>query len=200
MLPSEDIPLVPSRMLNEFAYCPRLMYLEWIDGEWAESADTLEGRFVHRRVDKSGGDLPSPEAEAGQDVIHARSLDLADPDLGLVARIDLAESADGAVVPADYKRGTTPDNPERSWEPERVQLCVQGLLLRNHGYRYDHGTLYYVASHQRVDVPFDDALIARTLVLRDQARDAAAQPTTPPPLVDSPKCARCSLVGICLPE
>lgn len=33
MLPSEAVPLVPARMLNEFAYCPRLMYLEWVDGE-----------------------------------------------------------------------------------------------------------------------------------------------------------------------
>src|SRR5690606_7700390 len=28
----------------------------------------------------------------------------------------------------------------------------------------------------------------------------AAAPTAPPPLLDSPKCARCSLVGICLPD
>ncbi len=25
--------LVPARMLNEFAYCPRLAYLEWVQGE-----------------------------------------------------------------------------------------------------------------------------------------------------------------------
>jgi hypothetical protein len=29
----DDVPaLVPARMLNEFAYCPRLAYLEWSQG------------------------------------------------------------------------------------------------------------------------------------------------------------------------
>jgi CRISPR-associated protein Cas1 len=29
-------------MVNEFQYCPRLAYLEWVQGEWADSADTVE--------------------------------------------------------------------------------------------------------------------------------------------------------------
>src|ERR1700694_5015587 len=45
-----DQPYLPARMVNEFQYCPRLAYLEWVQGEWAESADTVEGRGVTRRV------------------------------------------------------------------------------------------------------------------------------------------------------
>ena len=30
---SEDAPLIPARMLNEFVYCPRLAYLEWVQKE-----------------------------------------------------------------------------------------------------------------------------------------------------------------------
>ena len=58
-----DVPdLIPARMLNEFCYCPRLCYLEWVQGEWAHNLETLEGRFGHRRVDKpSTGDVPEPE-------------------------------------------------------------------------------------------------------------------------------------------
>lgn len=41
-------------MLNEFANCPRLAYLEWVQGERSESLDTLEGSFGHRRVDVPG--------------------------------------------------------------------------------------------------------------------------------------------------
>ena len=49
----QDVPeLIPARMLNEFSYCPRLAYLEWVQGEFADSLDTLEGRFGHRRVDR----------------------------------------------------------------------------------------------------------------------------------------------------
>jgi hypothetical protein len=35
---------LPARVLNEFAYCPRLAYLEWVQGEWADSGDTAEGQ------------------------------------------------------------------------------------------------------------------------------------------------------------
>jgi hypothetical protein len=28
-----DLPHVPARMVNEFVYCPRLAYLEWVQGE-----------------------------------------------------------------------------------------------------------------------------------------------------------------------
>jgi CRISP-associated protein Cas1 len=53
-------PLLPARMVNEYVYCPRLAYLEWVQGEWADSADTVEGRHVHRRVDKRSGSPPRP--------------------------------------------------------------------------------------------------------------------------------------------
>ena len=52
---TRDQPYVPARMVNEFQYCPRLAYLEWVQGEWAELADTVEGRGVHRRVDRGSG-------------------------------------------------------------------------------------------------------------------------------------------------
>ena len=53
---TENISSLPSplsaRMLNEYAYCPRLAYLEWVQGEWADSADTVDGKFQHRRVNQ----------------------------------------------------------------------------------------------------------------------------------------------------
>ena len=49
---TDDVPLIPVRMLNEFAYCPRLAYLEWVQGEWADNLETLEGQFGHRNVDR----------------------------------------------------------------------------------------------------------------------------------------------------
>ncbi|WP_167525452.1 hypothetical protein [Roseomonas genomospecies 6] len=43
--PPETDPdlLVPARMVNEWVYCPRLAYLEWVEGAWAANADTEEG-------------------------------------------------------------------------------------------------------------------------------------------------------------
>ncbi len=184
-------------MLNEFAYCPRLFYLEWVQGQFAESADTLEGHFAHRNVAEAKGAMPSEE---DAEEIHARSVYLTAPVYGLTAKIDVLEGEGGQVVPVDYKKGKVPDTPEESYEPERVQLCAQGLILRENGYRCDEGVLYYVQSKKRVVVPFAEGLVRRTLELRDSARFAAASGAIPPPLVDSPKCPRCSLVTICLPD
>ena len=194
-------------MLNEFAYCPRLAYLEWVQGEFADSVDTVEGRFQHRRVDKPSGDLPAAPKEDGDDegaaqldTIRARSVMLSDDAIGAIARIDLIEGQGNTVMPVDYKHGQAPNLPEGAWEPERVQLCIQGLLLRASGYACTQGVLYFVESKERVVIPLDDALASRTLELLVGLRKTAASGQIPSPLVDSPKCPRCSLVGICLPD
>ncbi|MCK6529491.1 CRISPR-associated endonuclease Cas1 [Myxococcota bacterium] len=191
-------PLLPARMLNEFAYCPRLFYLEWVEGDFRDNADTVEGRFVHRRVDAREEALPEAAGEAER--VHARSVYLSDEALGLVARIDLVEAAGGVATPVDYKKGEAPDLPEGAWEPERVQVCAQGLLLRAHGYESRGGVLYFAASRRRVEVPFTAELVARTLDLRDGAMAAARSEVAPPPLVNSAKCPRCSLAPLCLPD
>ena len=172
--------------------------------------DTVEGRFQHRRVDQPSGTLPMRQAGAvanlpdkdgdAQETIHARSVTLSDNALGAIARIDLIEGIGNVVTPVDYKHGQAPDVAEGAWEPERVQVCIQGLLLRANGYTCAKGMLYFVESRQRVEVPLDDALIARTLELLAGIRRMAASGRIPQPLVDSPKCPRCSLVGICLPD
>ena len=61
------------------------------------------------------------------------------------------------AVPVDVKRGAAPDIPEGAYEPERVQVCAQGLILRENGYACDHGELYFAKSRRRVRVDLDDA-------------------------------------------
>lgn len=197
---ARDLPLLPVRMLNEYQYCPRLAYLEWVQGEWADSSDTVEGRHTHRRVDKTSGDLPSAGELPGGEKLHARSITLSSNRLGLIAKVDLVEAEDGCVVPVDYKRGKRPHVPAGAYEPERVQVCAQGLILEEHGYRVQDGVLYFAASRERVRIPLDDDLRQLTRNAIDGLRLVAAGGTIPPPLVDSPKCPRCSLVGICLPD
>jgi CRISPR-associated protein Cas1 len=194
-----DVPrLLPARMLNEYAYCPRLFFLEWVQQQWAESADTAEGSFHHRQVDVERGNAPLPEDEP--DLIRAQSVSLSSAELGLAAKIDIIEGSHGLVQPVDVKRGKPPNIEEGAYEPERVQLCAQGLLLREAGYRCDEGILYFAGARRRVRVSFDAALVRRTHEVLVEAREVAGRDIPPPPLVDSPKCPRCSLVGICLPD
>lgn len=219
----KDADLLPVRMLNEFAYCPRLFHLMHVEGRWADNVYTVEGRHVHRRVDDLDHVLPGAVAESdpqpGDDLKNtppskpqagdeppaiARSVPLGSETLGLTAKLDLV-SVDDAVsppqaVPVETKRGKVPDNPERSWEPERVQLMAQGLLLREQGYHSDHGVLYFAGSRTRVDVPYTPELETRTRELIALTHSAASSTLLPPPLEDSPKCRGCSLAGICLPD
>lgn len=197
---SGDLPLLPARMVNEYQYCPRLAYLEWVQGEWAESSDTVEGRYAHRRVDRPSGDLPSTDESSDDERAHARSITLSSNRLGLIARMDLVEAEGSCVTPVDYKRGKRPHVPRGAYDPERVQLCVQGLILEEHGYTCDEGMLYFAESRERVRVVFDEELRALTRNAIDGLRLVAAGGKIPPPLEDSPKCPRCSLVGICLPD
>ncbi|MGE5465536.1 MAG: CRISPR-associated endonuclease Cas1 [Methanocella sp.] len=197
---SGDLPLLPARMVNEYQYCPRLAYLEWVQGEWSESSDTVEGRHAHRRVDRPSGDLPAPADMEKGERVHARSITLSSNRLGLIARMDLVEGEGDRVTPVDYKRGKRPHVPKGAYDPERIQLCVQGLILEEHGYSCDEGVLYFVESRERVRVAFDEELRALTRNAIDGLRLIAAGGLIPPPLEDSPKCPRCSLVGICLPD
>jgi CRISPR-associated protein Cas1 len=208
-----DTDPLPVRMLNEYAYCPRLFHLMHVEGCWGDNAFTVEGRAVHRRVDKLDHVLPDaapennaaapadPAAPGGDEPPEvSRSVSLGSERLGITGKLDLVSTAGDEAAPVERKRGKVPNNPERSWEPERVQLMAQGMLLREQGYRCDHGILYFAGSRTRVTVPFAPELEARTLVLIDEARRAAQATDLPDPLVDSPKCNGCSLAPICLPD
>ena len=130
-------------MVNEYAYCPRLFFYEWVLGLFAESVDTVEGAIQHRRVDAKAtalpdaGDLPQP--------IHSRSVQLSSERLRVIAKMDLVEIEDGVVTPVDYKHGRPRDGSDglELWPADRAQLGVQGIVLRENGYRCDEGVAYY---------------------------------------------------------
>ena len=193
--------LAPARMVNEFVYCPRLAYLMWAQAEWADSGDTVEGRRVHRRVDRPSKPLPAPEQlDEDEERVVSRSLTLSSERLGVIAKIDIAEAEDGVVTPVDYKRGKRPHVARGAYEPERVQVCLQAMLLEEHGYEVEEGAIWYAESRERVRVVLSEEL-------RRAAQDAVrglhrmvAAGCIPPPLEDSPKCPRCALVAVCLPD
>lgn len=231
---NSDDELIPVRMLNEFVYCPRLAILEWVDGEFLHSGDTVQGALRHRSVDQPGRRIrrrkrPDSEAEAEQKgeaagkkekpepkgaaadgtswsppatrgVEQIRAVELSDPDLGLIAKLDWVEIEGRKALPVDVKKGKRPHIAKNAYDPERVQVCAQGLLLRAHGWECDAGALYFAGSAERVEVPFDDELIEMTQAAIVALRAAAGEDSLPPPLEDSPKCVRCSLAPICLPD
>jgi len=204
-LPDDDArDYLPARMLNEFVYCPRLYFYEHVEGVFKHNRETVEGALRHTKVDGGKGELVSAEELSPDDSIHARSVTLSSERYSLIAKMDLIEADDGVVTPVDYKRGAPRENRSDGslelWDADRVQLSVQALVLRDNGYRCDEAVVYYVATKQRVRVEIDQKTVDWTLDMLRQARETAARGKIPPPLIDSPKCPKCSLVGVCLPD
>src|SRR5947207_6135067 len=86
---------LPARMVNEYAYCPRLFFYEWVEGLFAESVDTVEGAIQHRRVDAKATALPAAKDMEGEgqapQAIHSRSVHLSSERLRVIAKLDLVE-------------------------------------------------------------------------------------------------------------
>lgn len=188
--------LLPARMLNEFTYCPRLFYLEWVSREWAPNDDTAAGDFDHRSTSKPGRPLPDVDDPSPWRTIH--SVALSDASWGLTAVIDRVDH-EGTAVPVDYKTGSARRD-GGPWPADRIQILAQAALLEAAGHDVTHGELYYRSSHRRVEVIWDEQARSDLQRAISEARATADQLEPPPPLVDSPKCPRCSLVGICLPD
>ncbi len=195
---NHDLPPVPARIVNEFVYCPRLAYLEWIDHRFTDNADTVEGRFVHRRVDRARGRPPAPDAPEARPASTALTIE--SERLGVAAKLDLLESSDGGVVAIEYKRGSPRSPDEPLWPPERVQLALQVLLLEDLGYTVDGAMVFFAETRTRHTITLSRSDLAEARAAVEGVRAMAREAVLPPPLVDSPKCPRCSLVGLCLPD
>ena len=205
-------------MVNRYTFCPRLFHLMYVQGRWEDNIHTLEGRDVHRRVDRMDHLLPESKnttddmsaddgsgtaTDAGDEPPEiARSVSLGSEELGLMGKLDLvsADPEGGEAVPVETKKSRVPNTPEQSYPPERIQLMAQGLLLREHGYQSDHGFVYYAGSRKRIRIAFDTDLEKETRRVIAATRAGRNLSEIPAPLEDSPKCWGCSLCGICLPD
>ena len=226
---------IPARMLNEFVYCQRLFYYEFVEGVFVESVDTLRGGAIHKRVDSGNGSLPRAKKKTDADkskreekpaevelaiqtaetkdaepeIIHSRSVQMGSERLGVVAKMDLVETKAGKddlftvleVCPVDYKAGAPKEGEEANelWDTDKMQLGLQALILRDNGYHCNEGVIYYRSTKQRVRLPITPELESWVLEKIAEAKRVITGPI-PAPLVHSPKCVRCSLAPVCLPD
>lgn len=222
-----DHPLWPCRGVAEYAYCPRLFYYMAVEGVFIPSHDTEEGVRVHKRVDRPSKGSATPESRDPNSIHNdvdehrphvVRSLTLTSERLGLTARLDLAEISGSQATPIEYRKGRpdrrgmkhSPTGDEMledvaeplepaPWPTDRVQVGLQALLLEEAGYKVHKAILYYAAEKLRLTIPINDALKSESLATLSAARNAAEGPR-PEPLINDPKCPRCSLQPICLPD
>lgn len=180
----------------------------------AEAKAEESPAVAESQISNAESQIPPPEAE----VIHARSVMLGSETLGVVAKLDLVEvtlessqisnteseihgQSARTVCPVEYKAGAPRegDDGRQLWDADRMQLGLQILLLRENGYACDEGVVFYRQTRQRVRfvlTPEDEAWIRRGIA----AARACSTGPIPSPLDHSPKCPRCSLAPVCLPD
>jgi CRISPR-associated protein Cas1 len=123
----------------------------------------------------------------------------------------LAELDGNIAVPIEYRKGK-PRRPfveDRAdddgngvvelWPTDRVQVGLQCILLEESGYEVPRAIVYYAAERRRVEVPFDTTMRDEALATLAEAKNCANGPR-PLPLVNDPRCPRCSLQPVCLPD
>lgn len=138
--------------------------------------------------------------DAGPD-LFAASAPSPDPEPRL-QYVEIKQRVVQKVTPVDYKIGSPRrrEDGNEIWDADKMQLGLQILILRDNGYTCDEGVIYYRGTKQRVLLPMTAELEVWIMDNISAARLAAASPTIPPPLESSPKCVRCSLAPVCLPD
>ncbi len=103
--PAEPL-VVPARMVNEVLYCERLVYLEWVQGEFKHNFFTVEGKSVHERVDRAGSTRRKAKKTAPEAAAEPETADATNDDVA-AAEIDervVKADAEVAEVPAEEAR------------------------------------------------------------------------------------------------
>ena len=177
--------------LHALAYCPRLFYLEEVEEIRVADARVYAGRELHASlaVDEDG---------------ERTQLELADPGLGLVGKVDAIRRRDGALIPYEHKRGRARRDDRKvaeAWPSDRLQVVAYAVLIESAtGQEIAEGRVRYHADNLTVRVPIDEAARADLASAIAEARRLRESTERPPIAENDRLCARCSLAPVCLPE
>jgi CRISPR-associated protein Cas1 len=177
--------------LHALAYCQRLFYLEEVEEIRVADDRVYAGRELHASLahDEDG---------------ERTQLELADPALGLVGKVDAVRRRNGSLLPYEHKRGKSrkgDDGKPETWPSDRLQVIAYAALIESAtGENVPEGRVRYHADNVTVRVPIDEAARAD---LGEAVRLAKAlrESTERPPVTSNERlCVRCSLAPVCLPE
>jgi len=202
----ESQPVMPVRRLNNYVFCPRLFYYQWVENIFQDSADTVAGSMTHRNVNAPSR-LDEEKAKALAENIpegtRLRSLRLESESLGIVGVVDLVEGGPEGAQIVEYKKGSarrTSEGEREAREPESIQVGAYALLLQEQGVQVCGAQIYYAADNRRVPVELTEELMAKTQQAVAEAKAVAASGRCPPPLKNDARCLGCSAYPLCLPS
>jgi CRISPR-associated protein Cas1 len=176
--------------LHALAYCHRLFYLEEVEEIRVADARVYAGRELHASlaVDEDG---------------ERTQLELADPAIGLIGKVDAIRRRDGSLIPYEHKRGRSKreNNISEAWPSDRLQVVAYAILIESAtGETIPEGRVRYHAENVTVRVPIDDQArqdLSEAIATARRLRES----TERPPVTENERlCVKCSLAPVCLPE
>ena len=188
---NEDDDLIPLSALQHQLFCPRQCALIHIERVWAENRFTAEGRVLHERADKQGG-----EKRKGVRVLTA--LPIRSLRLGVYGVADVVELHENGKkpFPVEYKRGKP-----KKHRADEVQLCAQAMALEEmFAVELSEGALFYGETRRRLAVSLDQELRLLTADIAASVRNMIAAGKTPAPVYEPRRCDACSLIELCKPK
>lgn len=192
--------------IQHYAFCPRQWALAYVDSQWEDNHLTIEGEWLHRRVD----DPYAMEYDSG--TVTLRSVPVKSYKLGFFGIADLLElypleedsakaftisrySGRWQVLPIEYKHGRAKSN-----DIDEVQLCAQAMCLEE---MYDigipRGALFYGQTRRRVSVTLNDTLRKRVAELSSTMHQMFSSGDIPDAKAEK-KCRSCSLQNLCMAQ
>lgn len=189
IVPVNDPPLRVIA-LHDLGYCQRLFYLTEVENLQAPNAAIFAGRELHAslEVDEDG---------------ERTQLELEDPGLGLLGKVDAIRRRDGSLIPYEHKRGRSrhEDGTHTAWPSDRLQVIAYAALIESAtGQAIAEGRVRYHANNVTVRIPITDLARADLDAAVTEARRLRASLERPPVAENERLCARCSLAPVCLPE
>ncbi|MBD5482794.1 MAG: CRISPR-associated protein Cas4 [Lachnospiraceae bacterium] len=194
--------LIPLSYISQYNYCKRRAGLLLLEQQWNESVDTAKGRNEHENVHKQSN------VKRG-DIVVITDMTLTSDKLCLSGKSDAIEgiwSENGyefpflpngkwQLYPIEYKHGTL-----RSEEEYELQLCAQAMCLEEkYNCNIRKGAIFFISSHRRCEVDFDNNKREKVKRTAEALQEMLISGMIPHEEY-APKCKKCSLKGICMPD
>lgn len=185
MTASETLPI---SLVAHTVFCPRRAWLEAVS-ETVPSVAIEHGVAAHDRVD----------TRQDERSLVRRSVALEHPQLGLTGKCDVVDGSGGSIKVIEFKSAPLRRSHEVT-DAQRVQLALQRLCLEAAGEVVEGQAVYFTTARRTVDVDLTDADLDEAADYVRQTREIVTAGRAPEPLVDDPKCTRCSHASVCLPD
>ena len=185
--PADSVELVPVMALHALAYCPRLFYLENVEGQRVANARVYAGRELHASLERK----------------HKDSMHVVSARLGLQGRVDFIRSEKEDLIPVEVKRGRARRTEAglAGWPSDVLQVGAYAMLLEDlRKTSVRHARIHYARDSAWVHVAVTDDLRNDVRKAIAEARRLSASSRRPPVAENRNLCTHCSLSGVCLPD